>query len=460
MALPNELIASLQNVRGFDEEEFKRVHNDGGQITSIRINPAKIDFKDLVESGTPISSDPIPVPWSTYGFYLSERPSFTLDPMLHAGAYYVQEASSMFLEQAFNQSVDRKQSLKVLDLCAAPGGKSTLIQSLLSNDSFLVSNEVIKSRANILCENMTKWGGANVVVCNNDPKDFARLESYFDVIVMDAPCSGSGLFRRDPNAIKEWSPENVQLCSQRQQRIIADVLPALKAGGKFIYSTCSYSEEENEAVLDWMMEEFAVESMALSIDKSWGITHSVSEKHAANGYRFYPDKVKGEGLFMAVLQKNDGTSTTRPSKKTNLTKPTKNDLAILHPWIREDAQVSFMKWKDDVLAFATVMENEMALLQQHLYLKQVGVNMGQLTSSELIPEHALATSRLLRADVNSISLNKEQALGYLRKADLSIDNENKKGWALVQYKEQALGWVKLLQNRINNYYPKEWRILK
>ena len=163
---------------------------------------------------------------------------------------------------------------------------------------------------------------------------------------------------------------------------------------------------------------------------------------------------------MAVLQKNDGASTARPSKKTNLTKPTKNDLAILQPWIREKAHVSFMKWKDDVLAFATVMENEMALLQQHLYLKQVGINMGQLTSSELIPEHALATSGLLRADVNSISLNKEQALNYLRKADLSIDSENKRGWTLVQYQGQSLGWVKLLQNRINNYYPKEWRILK
>ena len=181
-----------------------------------------------------------------------QRPSFTFDPLFHAGTYYVQEASSMFLEQALKQSVDLSQPLRVLDLCAAPGGKSTLLQSLLNKESLLVSNDVIKSRAAILEENIVKWGAANVVVTNNDPAHFARLENYFDAIVIDAPCSGSGLFRRDPEAINEWSENNVQLCSQRQQRIVADVWPALKQNGILIYSTCSYSAEEDEAILDWM----------------------------------------------------------------------------------------------------------------------------------------------------------------------------------------------------------------
>src|SRR6478736_9538985 len=183
--------------------------------TSIRINPLKCNSK---------YSDRIP--WTDFGYYLQQRPSFTFDPLFHGGAYYVQEASSMFLEEALKQTVDLSQPLKVLDLAAAPGGKSTHIQSLISKDSLLVSNDVIRSRSKILKDNTIKWGSDNVVVTNNDPKDFARLENYFDVIVVDAPCSGSGLFRRDPEALGEWSENNVRLCSQRQRRILADVWPS------------------------------------------------------------------------------------------------------------------------------------------------------------------------------------------------------------------------------------------
>jgi 16S rRNA C967 or C1407 C5-methylase (RsmB/RsmF family) len=237
LKLPPQLLRSLQGIPGFDERTFVQVHESGEQVTSIRINPAK-------PLPTPDSRLPAlsPVPWSSFGYYLAERPSFTFDPRFHAGAYYVQEASGMFLEQALKQTVDLSRSVKVLDLCAAPGGKSTHIQSLLSRESILVSNDVIRSRAAVLEENMTKWGAPNVVVTNNDPAHLARLPHYFDVLVIDAPCSGSGLFRRDPDAIGEWSENNVQLCSQRQQRIIADVWPALKPGGILIYSTCSYSK--------------------------------------------------------------------------------------------------------------------------------------------------------------------------------------------------------------------------
>src|ERR1044071_5586576 len=199
------------------------------------------------------------IPWTEYGHYLSQRPSFTFDPLFHAGCYYVQEASSMFLEQALKQTIDLSKPLRVLDLCAAPGGKSTHILSLISKDSLLVSNEVIRSRAKILKDNIVKWGYSNVVVTNNDPKDFQRLENHFDVIVVDAPCSGSGLFRREPEAIEEWSINNVQLCCQRQQRILADIIPALKGGGILIYSTCSYSPQEDEQIVQWMRNEFPLD---------------------------------------------------------------------------------------------------------------------------------------------------------------------------------------------------------
>jgi NOL1/NOP2/sun family putative RNA methylase len=297
LLLPGALLQSLQHAPGFDEKAFTALHQSVDQVTSIRINKIKNG------QWTTGNEQYEPVPWSSTGYYLSQRPSFTLDPLFHAGAYYVQEASSMFLEQALKQSVDLSKPLKVLDLCAAPGGKSTLIQSLISKESLLVSNELIKSRVNVLSENITKWGADNVIVTNNDPQHFQRLQNYFDVIVVDAPCSGSGLFRKDPEAIKEWSENNVEHCCHRQKRILADVFPALKEGGVLIYSTCSYSIEEDEAIGDWMFEQLALGGLQLAIDDNWKIVKTVSEKNKISGYRFYPDKLKGEGFFICVLRK-------------------------------------------------------------------------------------------------------------------------------------------------------------
>ena len=325
--LPSTLLDSLDEIEGFAREAFQAVHQSGEQVTSIRFNPKKWPVAgdaSLVSLRTPevpaispvrpghpggqFPNFPISqsIPWSSHGYYLNERPSFTLDPLFHAGCYYVQEASSMFLEQALKQTVDLSQPVKVLDLCAAPGGKSTLIQSFITSDSLLVSNEVIKSRVNVLQENLIKWGGANVVLTNNDAKDFASLYDYFDLLVVDAPCSGSGLFRKDPEAIGEWSENNVKLCSQRQQRILADAFSSLKKNGIIIYCTCSYSTEENEEILDWMAEKFKVESLRLTIKKEWNIVETQSMHHNLFGYRFYPDKLKGEGFFIACLQKKEG----------------------------------------------------------------------------------------------------------------------------------------------------------
>jgi NOL1/NOP2/fmu family ribosome biogenesis protein len=364
----------------------------------------------------------------------------------------------MFLEQALKQTVDLSKAIKILDLCAAPGGKSTLIQSLLNEDSVLVSNEVIKSRLNILRENMTKWGGRNVIVTNNDAKHFASLENYFDVMVVDAPCSGSGLFRRDPDAINEWSPENVTLCSQRQQRILADAFPSLKKNGILIYSTCSYSIQEDEDILDWLSESFVVKSVPLNIDPSWGIVESMSKKNKCYGYRFYPDRLKGEGLFVAAMQKVDGDEVTNRYRKNTMDVPTKNEVSIVKNWIRPDANAIIVKHRDEVLAVPATCLAEIQLLQKNLYLKQVGITIGKLTTKELIPDHALAMSDLIAPGIASVSLNKDAALQYLRKADVFID-VGQRGWVLVKYCGINLGWIKHLGNRINNYYPKDWRIL-
>ena len=285
MVVPAALIQSLQTATGFQMEAFEAVHESGDQIVSIRLNPSKT----FNLSHLPLAEN---VAWCDDGKYLKERPFFTFDPFLHAGAYYVQEASSMFLWQAIQQLVPEKQGKKVLDLCAAPGGKSTLLSSYF-NEGLVVANEVIKNRANILVENCSKWGDGHLLVTNNDPSHFQSLPGYFDVLMIDAPCSGSGLFRKDPAAVDEWSESNVSLCSQRQQRILADALPCLAENGLLIYSTCSYSQEEDEAICDWLLDEMEMESLSIQIDKSWGIVETASPTKHALGYRFYPDQVKG-----------------------------------------------------------------------------------------------------------------------------------------------------------------------
>jgi len=460
--LPKKLIQSLQNISGFNEAEFIKVHQSGEQITSIRLNPRKASSIVNGEWSMKLQHSPFTihpkVPWSSHGYYLPERPSFTLDPSLHAGAYYVQEASSMFLEQALKQTIDLTKSLRLLDLCAAPGGKSTLIQSLISKESLLVSNEVIKTRVHVLTENLIKWGSSNVIVTNNDPKYFTTLENYFDVIVIDAPCSGSGLFRRDPEAINEWSEENVNLCSLRQQRIIADAWPALKENGILIYSTCSYSKEENEDIMDWLAEKFPATNLQLKLEENWNIVETISDRHSNYGYRFYPDKLKGEGFFIAAFQKKDGGGFSYPrQKKTAFERLTKIEEGIARKWIKDDAHVALIKNENAVYAIPENLLNDFNLLKSTLYIKKAGVLLGKITPHELIPEHELALSNLLNKNINAIELSKAQALSYLRKEEIKIDSEYK-GWSILKYENYNLGWAKILQNRINNYYPSEWRI--
>lgn len=444
--LPYDLIQSLAHVKGFDKEAFESVHASGEQVTSIRINPAKPATQLLPANAKS------PIPWTQYGFYLQQRPSFTFDPLFHAGCYYVQEASSMFLEQALRQTVDLSQPLKVLDLSAAPGGKSTHIQSLITDDSLLVSNEVIRSRAGILKDNIVKWGSSNVMVTNNDPKDFARLPGYFDVIVVDAPCSGSGLFRRDPEAIEEWSFHNVQLCSQRQQRILADVWPALKENGVLIYSTCSYSREEDEFIVNWMAAESKVEKLRLLTDSDWNIVES------EGGYRFWPDRLKGEGFFIACFRKNDGQAEVNERIKKKPEVLTKKELEVVGKWAHTDA-VHFIKNQQTVYGWPGKLENDFSFLLNQLRVLYSGTIIGELMREKLVPDHALAMSNLLRDTIERTALDYENAIQYLRRKDIKIETTTK-GWQGVTYEGQLLGWINVLPNRINNYYPKELRILK
>ncbi len=447
MKLPEELISSLQHLQGFDNAAFAEVHAQHVFETSVRINPRKPTHH------LPLKNN---VPWSERGYTLSERPSFTLDPFFHAGHYYVQESSSMFLEEVLKQTVSLTEPLVAIDLCAAPGGKSTLMQSVLQPDSLLICNEVIQSRVSILKENIIKWGAQNVVVTNQDPSSFDSLSGVADLLMIDAPCSGSGLFRRDPDLVSEWSKANVQLCSERQQRILADSWHVLKEGGVLVYSTCSYSEEENEEILDWISSTFETESCRIAIKDDWGIEEVLSANNHY-GYRFWPYKVQGEGFFIAAFRKKSSTQASVLNKRGKLHSFTQKEKEILYKWILQDDGVEFIHQGEKIAVVPGRWKELIASLVNQGRVRYAGVELGSFVRDELIPDHSLAVSNILHPNLESVHLNMEQSLDYLRRNEWSGPSL-KKGWIAVRFDDAILGWVKGVGNRVNNYYPKEWRI--
>ncbi len=448
--LPPSLIASLKEVVAFDAAAFEAVHATPQPATSIRLNPAKpVQALSLLEQDTQA------IPWCSNGRYLSARPSFTMDPLFHAGGYYVQEASSMFLWHLLEQLIGSNTHLNVLDLCAAPGGKSTLLASYFTK-GLLVSNEVIKSRANILEENLVKWGSENVVITNNDPSHFKSLSGFFDVVVVDAPCSGSGLFRKDPDAIKEWSLDNVALCAQRQQRILADVLPCLKTGGLLIYATCSYSTAENEAICDWLSTQ-QLHSKQVTVPTEWGIVATQSEQFGAYGYRFFPYLTKGEGFFIAAFEKSSHNEPVR-WKEQKIPLANKQEQDAVEQLFSASNQWQLFKQQESIKLFPKAYFTHLQILAKHLYIKKAGIEIGGIKGKDLIPHHEWAMSTLPKTSFTHVEVDLPTAIAYLQKKAFTLTAPV--GWTLLTYCSLPLGWVKVLPNRINNYYPNEWRILK
>lgn len=449
--LPTEFIDSLRDVAGFDEKAFLQTHLAGNPPVSIRLNTRKQwSTKYLYENYTK-------VPWCEDGAYLPHRPSFILDPLIHAGAYYVQEASSMFLHHVLKSCVPLQQDLVVLDLCAAPGGKSTLIQSLLTPGSVLISNEIIKSRAGILEENLVKWGATNTLITNNTPDAFSNLSQVFDLIVVDAPCSGSGMFRKDEKAIDEWSTQLVNMCNIRQKDILKKTLPALKPGGILVYSTCSYSAEENENILQWCLND-GLESVSVPLKEEWNIITSEVEG-GGMGYRFYPDKLAGEGLFLTVLKKPEGDQHKIKIPAPRFSYLNKHDLAQAATWVKLHYDEQMIQWEGSCLILPEMMVKLLPLFQQHLYIKRAGLEVGSITKKDFIPTHALALSGRTNESIPVWDVDEEVALAFLRRDEMK-DYTQAIGWTKINFQNLGLGWVKILSNRINNYYPINWRILK
>ena len=389
---------------------------------SIRLNPFK-----LSEGTNKINPElsPQPIPWCKEGFWLETRPNFTFDPLLHAGVYYVQEASSMFLSHVLQHWV--KQPVMVLDLCAAPGGKTTCARTSLPAGSFLFSNEPIGKRAQILAENVQKFGHEDVVVTNNYPRDYKKSKISFDVIIADVPCSGEGMFRKDPQSIEEWSPQNVENCWQLQRSIIADIWDNLKPGGILIYSTCTFNAHEDEENIAWILNEYDAKLLSVPTEEAWNITGSLISNPLKDGqefpvFRFIPGKTCGEGIFMAIIRK---------------------------------------RGEDQALKYKTTVNSDKAVAEAHKRLRILshGVKEGIQKGKTIIPDHTLALS--LSTDKTAypnVEVDYQTAIAYLRHEAVVLSSEAPRGIVLLTYKEHPIGFAKNLGNRANNLYPQEWRI--
>ncbi len=415
VSLPADFVAETRRIMG--DERFNRFLGafDEEAPVSIRVNPRRQSKGQVLDCGQSPDQATCPsdrqatcpsdrqVPWCSEGYYLEDRPQFTFDPLLHAGCYYVQEASSMFVTHILrNCQLSIVNYQLALDMCAAPGGKSTALRSVLPDDCVLISNEPMGNRAQILLENITKWGAPNCIVTNNYPRDFRKAKLKFDLILCDVPCSGEGMMRKDPGAIAEWSPQNVEKCWQLQREIVADAWECLNPGGLLIYSTCTYNTKENEENIQWILDNYDAEVLDIPVDPSWQITGSLLPGFTHPVYRFIPGITRGEGLFVCALRKQvDSGQLTVDSKKKN------------------NYQLSTINSQ----------------------LKKLKVLEAEIPKGE-----------------TSVDVDYTEALKYLRGEAMVLPPDTPKGIVTITYKGQPLGPVKNIGNRANNLYPKPWRI--
>lgn len=421
MNLPKEFETYTRKLFGEERYALFLKGLDQDSPTSIRLNT----FKLKENEGISETLIPQQIPWCKEGYYLNERPNFTFDPLLHAGIYYVQEASSMFLSHVLRQLI--KHPVTMLDLCAAPGGKTTCARTAIPDGSLLFSNEPIGKRAQILAENIQKFGHPDIVVTNNYPRDYKKTKLVFDVIVADVPCSGEGMFRKDAQAIEEWSLQNVEKCCQLQRSIITDIWDNLRPGGILVYSTCTFNAHENEENIAWILNHYDAELIEIPVEKEWNITSSVIGNPLNDGrkfpvYRFIPGLTKGEGLFMAIIRK--------AGDNENLNNP--ND-------IRSDKIVAEANKKLKVLVH--------------------GVKKNIEKGKNIIPDHSLALSIVgNKGKFPAIEIDYSTSISYLRHEAIVLPPDSPKGIVTLQYRGVPIGFAKNLGSRANNLYPQEWRI--
>ncbi|MCF7825167.1 MAG: hypothetical protein K9M55_00975 [Candidatus Marinimicrobia bacterium] len=446
--LPIALEIRLRGQLGDEFDQFQTAL-DAPPPISIRLNPGK---------PTDRYADATDIPWADHGKYLESRPRFTDDPLFHAGTYYVQEASSMFLAHVVRSVAALDNDLRVLDLSAAPGGKATHLQSLLTKDSLLVANEILPSRNKVLRQNLTRWGGDNHIVTQSDPKYFKTLPNFFDLILVDAPCSGEGLMRKDYGAIQEWSAQNVAHCSSRQKRILAEIYPSLANNGILIYSTCTFSQEENEENMQWLEQESGLIPLALEIPSFWGVVRTGPK---STGYRFYPHRTQGEGFFIAAFKKNEPPNLSSKSHRSSHSKYSEPATEEDHKWLHLPDRYTFINRAEHRFAIPRSIYEDYLTISKALRITSSGLYMGKVYHGDLKPSPELALSQSISRHIQTIELDSEAALDYLAHMNASHGHDYPIGYNLMVHQGYGLGWMHVLATgQIRNKYPAAWRILQ
>ncbi len=451
-ALPVAFTERMRKQLGAEEAERLFAALDSVSPVAVRLNPAKCGDEGVWSDGEVIE-------WSANGRKLKERPSFTLDTAFHAGAYYVQEAASQFIDYII--SGEELQGKRVLDMCAAPGGKSTIYSTAVGIDGLVVANEYVRTRANVLADNVRKWGMGNVLVTNNAPEHIAQFEGWFDLVAVDAPCSGEGMFRKEEVAREDWSEDAVKMCAARQLSIVREAWQSLKEGGLFIYSTCTFNDDEDEGVLESFIDEMGEvfePSRKIEVDEKWGVV--VGEVGVFQTFRFFPHKTDSEGLFVAVARKAESaTQRTPKARKKVMQEVDKTSRKELSRWLQESDKYTYAMVADTIYAYRTEQFKAVQALSEGLTAIYSGVAMGQIFKGKLKPDWALSQYvDLERKAVAVVELTEEDALNYLRKRDIAV-GDMVDGMNLVTHNGRALGFAKRVGARCNNLYPNSLKIM-
>ena len=447
MTLPEEFVTYTRRLFG---EELWQKFEKGMQEeppVSLRLNPFKFDAARMELPGEGDGG----VEWCPEGLYLKERPQFTLDPLLHAGAYYVQEAASMYVSHVLRSYACGGEPLMVLDLCAAPGGKTTAVRSVLPEGSLLMANEPVRQRANILMENVQKFGHPDVMVTNSYAQDYRRSGLQFDVIIADVPCSGEGMFRKDKGAVEEWSVQNVQKCARLQREIIADIMPCLRPGGLLVYSTCTFNANEDEENTAHIAREYGMQL--------------IEERH------FVPGATRTEGLYIAALR-NPGDAPgimlsagrkkeKKPKKGNGARQPAVQGAKVMDQWVAAAGEYDITMLGGRAVAVKKAWRAQYDTALEKLRLMHAGVELGEPKGKDIVPAAGLALSLAFNGGAfPTAEVDTATALAYLRREPIQLAEGTERGYVAVAYLGLTLGFVKNLGNRTNNLYPQEWRIRK
>lgn len=442
MKLPELFISQLRDLLPDEWQALADAITSSEPSVAVRVNATR---------GVSVPDRARRVPWCGQGYYLDNRPSFTFDTDWHAGRYYVQDASSMFIAHVIDNLIH--EPVRYLDLCAAPGGKTTAAIQALPQRSMIVANEIVPPRARVLGDNVVRWGDPRCVVTSNAPAQVGKLTHFFDVVAADVPCSGEGMMRKDDEAVAQWTPALVEQCAQRQREILTDVWPALRPGGLLIYSTCTYNRQENEQMADFIVNELGATSLEVPVEPDWNIHPAIGSDICC--YRFMPHRVDGEGLFMAVFRK-DGEAPCQSIRTKE--KNTKKADEIGKNWLDSPNDYTIGQQGDLCIAVPVDIRGEVAALRASLNVLHAGVELATVMGRKTVPHHALAMSTARATDAFPVcEVDYTTALRYLRGESITVDGP--RGYVLIAHEGAVLGFANNLGNRANNLYPKPLRIL-